>query len=419
MKKHLRGMAGALGGALVLMLVACGGESRETEAPAQPPRATETAADPGARVAYARSARNMTPEEIEQQRHDERWRQLVSFREGSRPAGQPAAVPQVPVQFQPAVGETFPEKLEGLNWTAVSRMPVTVPIKGSAEGPSVLRAQILLDRANFAPGVIDGRWGKNSEIAIWWFQRENGLEATGDVTKETYQLLASRSGARELLRQYAITAEDAKGPFKQIPEDVYEKAELDCLCYESIAELLAEKFHTTVDTLSMLNGGKDIDAVKPGETLLVPNVQDLATTTKDFAKLLVSVEGNYFHGYDASGKLLLHAPTTVGSEYDPSPSETLKVVATAYDPTFHYQPKLFYEVDDDEPEAMLQAGPNSPVGKVWMALSKENYGIHGTSDPASIGYASSHGCIRLPNWTAVQVANRTPKETTVEFTDAR
>jgi lipoprotein-anchoring transpeptidase ErfK/SrfK len=306
-----------------------------------------------------------------------------------------------------------------VNWAALRQMPVAVPIKGKAEGPSVLRAQIILDRNNYSPGVIDGRWGKNSEIAVWWFQRQNGLEATGELTKETYQALASRSGAAEALRQYTVTAADAKGPFTTIPEDVYEQEKLDCLCFESIAELLAEKFHTTEETLSLLNGGKDVAALREGESILVPNVQEHPAGQKDVARLLVSVEGTYFHAYDAAGNLLLHAPTTVGSEYDPSPTETLKVTAIAFDPTFHYQPELFHEVPDEEPEAILKAGPNSPVGKVWMALSKENFGIHGTSDPASLGYASSHGCIRLANWTALQVANRTPKGTTVEFTDAR
>ncbi len=402
------------------LLAACGGE-RKTGA--EPPTAVETAAekieDLGARLAGRLPSRDMTPEEIEQQRHDERWRQLQSFRSGLAAVKPAPAPPPVAVTFQPALGESYPEKLEGANWGAIAQMPVTVPVRGSAEGPSVLRAQVLLDRNNYSPGVIDGRWGKNSEIAVWWFQRENGMDATGELTKEVYQLLASRSAGGELLRQYAVTAEDLKGPFTKIPEDVYEQAKLDCLCYESVGELLAEKFHTTIETISLLNGGRDIQTVGLGETLLVPNVQEQPAQGKDVARLLVSVEGNYFHAYDAAGRLLIHAPTTVGSEYDPSPTETLKVAGIAFDPTFHYQPKLFAEVPDEEPEAMLQPGPNSPVGKVWMALSKENYGIHGTSDPGSIGYASSHGCIRLTNWTALQVARRTPNGTKVEFTDAR
>jgi lipoprotein-anchoring transpeptidase ErfK/SrfK len=413
----------ALGAALLvtILFAACGGERKTS---AEPPSAIETATekvqDLGARLTGRIASRDMTQEEIAQQRHDERWRQLESFRKTPPPSVQPASqAPAVEVRFQPALGETYPEKLEGLNWGAIAQMPVTVPVRGSAEGPSVLRAQVLLDRNNYSPGVIDGRWGKNSEIAVWWFQRENGMEATGELTKDVYQLLASRSGGGELLSRYAVTAADLQGPFTKISEDVYEQAKLDCLCYESIGELLAEKFHTTIETLSMLNGGRDVQTVRAGATLFVPNVQEPPSQSKDLARLLVSVEGNYFHGYDAAGRLVLHAPTTVGSEYDPSPTETLKVAGIAFDPTFHYQPKLFADVPDEEPETMLQAGPNSPVGKVWMALSKENYGIHGTKDPGSIGYAASHGCIRLTNWTALQVARRTPNGTKVEFTDAR
>lgn len=169
----------------------------------------------------------------------------------------------------------------------------------------------------------------------------------------------------------------------------------------------------------MLNGGTSLDSVSAGQTLLVPNVQQQEQLPSSPAKIVVSIAGNYLHALDQNGGIILHAPTTVGSDYDPSPTETLKVVAKAFDPTFHYQPTLFYEVDDTEPEAMLKAGPNSPVGKVWMALSKEHYGIHGTSDPSSIGYASSHGCIRLTNWNATRLGRSVEKGTSVEFVDAR
>ena len=91
----------------------------------------------------------------------------------------------------------------------------------------------------------------------------------------------------------------------------------------------------------------------------------------------------------------------------------------AEDPWFHYQPKLFHEVDDDEPEANLKPGPNSPVGVIWTALKKPHFGIHGTSDPDSIGYASSHGCVRLTNWDALEVGRRVAPGVPVEFLDTR
>ncbi|MGH9459283.1 MAG: L,D-transpeptidase family protein [Thermoanaerobaculia bacterium] len=399
-----------------VMLTACG----DAEEPKAPPAATSTAAEAEARARYmggSAADRAMTQEEIARSRRESRWRELASFarRDETAPAA-PAKPPEVNVAFHEG---PFSETLEGVTWSRIDQIPVSVPLRGDIEGPSVFRAQVLLDAVNFSPGVIDGHWGKNTEIAVWWFQDANGVPSTGEIDERTYRLLASRSGNPSPLRTYVVTEDDVDGPFTTIPEDVYDKAELDCLCYESPAELLAERFHTTAGTLAVLNGGRDIATVQAGDRLLVPNVGNRPLPTQDLGRLLVSVEGNYFHAYDGAGKLVVHAPTTVGSEYDPSPSETLKVTAIAFDPTFHYQPTLFHEVPDFEPEAMLQPGPNSPVGKVWIQLSRENYGVHGTSDPASIGYASSHGCIRLTNWTALQVANATSKGTPVEFTDAR
>jgi len=135
--------------------------------------------------------------------------------------------------------------------------------------------------------------------------------------------------------------------------------------------------------------------------------------------VVVSIRGNTFNAFDASGNLVFHAPTTLGSKYDPSPNETVTVKSITHDPWFHYQPTLFAEVPDDEPEANLHPGPNSPVGVVWTALSKPHFGIHGTSDPDSIGYASSHGCVRLTNWDAAEFARRIKPGVVVEFMDTR
>ena len=87
----------------------------------------------------------------------------------------------------------------------------------------------------------------------------------------------------------------------------------------------------------------------------------LTQDRKDIARVVISIKGNTFNAFDQQGNLIFHAPTTLGSEYDPSPRETLEVKKITFDPWFHYQPKLFYEVDDSEPEANLPPGPNSPT----------------------------------------------------------
>lgn len=222
------------------------------------------------------------------------------------------------------------------------------------------------------------------------------------------------------MTRHAVTADDVKGPFVEIPDDVYDQEKLDCLCYESLGEKLAERFHTTPELLEKLNPEVKLAEVKEGDSLLVPNVRaELTQERRDIAKVVISIKGNTFNAFDAAGNLVFHAPTTLGNEYDPSPTETVAVKSITFDPWFHYQPKLFHEVPDHKPEANLHPGPNSPVGVVWIALTKPHFGIHGTTSPHTIGYASSHGCVRLTNWDAKEMGHRLAKGVKVEFTDTR
>lgn len=351
----------------------------------------------------------------EKERLDEQWRQLESLREAKAGVAQGPAPAEVKVTFAPNGKESF----KGLDPNAINNAPVVVPLKGDVAGPSVLKTQVFLDRSGFSVGVLDGRWGRNSAIALWWYQRSRGLNATepGALDEQTYRALAANAGAPQALVQRTLTEEDVKGPFASVPEDVYDKAKLDCLCYESVKEKLAEKFHTTQEFLEMLNPDADYSA---GDAIWVPNVREPLTEDRpDIARVQISIRGNTFNAFDAAGNLVFHSPTTLGSKYDPSPRETVEVKKITFDPWFHYQPTLFHEVSDSDPEANLPPGPNSPVGVVWVALSKPHFGIHGTSDPDSIGYASSHGCVRLANWDARDVAHRLKPGVQVEFVDTR
>jgi lipoprotein-anchoring transpeptidase ErfK/SrfK len=378
-----------------------------------------------------------TPQELEKQRFDEQWRQLQSFRAQQAAAAQQQANAQVAAQQQQAAAQQQAaqqaalniqfvpagkkrETFKGLDANAINAAPVMVPIRGDVAGPSVLKTQVYLDRNDFSVGALDGRWGKNSAIAVWWYQRSHNLEATGDVDEATYRLLAQGAGGVPALVQHPLSDDDVKGPFVTIPDDVYEKEKLSCLCYETVKEKLAEQFHTTQDFLEQLNPNVEFSSLKAGDAIVVPNVREPLTTDRnDIAKVVVSIAGNTFNAFDAQGNLIFHAPTTLGSKYDPSPNETTKVVSVTRNPHFHYQPTLFHEVPDTDPEAHLQPGPNSPVGVVWMALSKPHFGIHGTSDPESIGYASSHGCVRLANWDALEVSHRISQGVEVSFVDTR
>jgi lipoprotein-anchoring transpeptidase ErfK/SrfK len=358
------------------------------------------------------------PAAREKERLDESWRDV--FRNTNvQTAPQGPAAPEVKVTFLPNGKESFARPIDP---NALNNAPVVVPIKGDVAGPSVLKTQVYLDRLHFSVGALDGRWGRNSAIALWWYQRSRGINATepGALDEPTFRSLAAAAGGVPALRQYALTEDDLKGPFVSVPDDMYEKAKLDCICYESLKEKIAERFHTTIEFLDQINDEVKFGDLKAGDRIWVPNVRDPLTQDQpDIARVVVSIRGNTFNAFDASGNLLLHAPTTLGSKYDPSPNETVTVKKVVHDPHFHYQPTLFAEVPDDEPEANLNPGPNSPVGVVWIALSKPHFGIHGTSDPDSIGYASSHGCVRLTNWDAKEVAHRISPNVQVEFLDTR
>jgi len=360
------------------------------------------------------------PAAREKERFNEEWRGLETFK--GQPAQAPppqTAAPAANVKFAPNGKESG---FKGVTAEQIESLPVVVPIKGDVSGPSVLKAQVYLDRANFSVGAIDGRWGRNAAIAVWWYQRSRGINAAepGALDQQTYQALATAAGGAPALVQRTLTEEDVKGPFVTVPQEMYDKAKLDCLCYESKKEKIAEKFHATQELLDTLNPDFDFSSAKAGDRIWVPNVRDEVTQPRpDIARVVVSIKGNTFNAFDAQGNLVFHAPTTLGNKYDPSPRETVTVKKIAHDPHFHYQPKLFHEVPDDEPEANLNPGPNSPVGVVWIALSKPHFGVHGTSDPDSIGYASSHGCVRLTNWDAKEVANRISEGVQIEFLDTR
>ncbi|MEO8194979.1 MAG: L,D-transpeptidase [Gemmatimonadales bacterium] len=309
----------------------------------------------------------------------------------------------------------------------VNRSLTRFPARVQRKGPVALHLQILLDRANFSPGIIDGAWGINADKALSFFANPFYLDRLEGETpapvpaidRATYDRLRAGAGPGPLLTRYRITREDVAGPFTTVPDDVYDQAKLKCLCYSSAAEALGERFHTSQKLLAQLNPRVKFDHLEAGTEIVVPNVRSgnvaSPTDTAIIAKVVISKKGFWTHALDSQGKIIYHFPSTLGAGYDPSPTGDFKVTYVSRDPAFHYQPKLFSEVPDDRPEARLPAGPNSPVGVVWMSLSKPHYGIHGTSSPETIGYANSHGCVRLTNWDALHLSDLVEGGTRVEF----
>lgn len=178
------------------------------------------------------------------------------------------------------------------------------------------------------------------------------------------------------------------------------KSKLDALGYESAEEALGEKFHATPQLLRELNPGKALD--KAGTKLVVPNVN--TGKLPGAAKIVVDESDKILMLMDEDERVYAQFPTTTGSENDPLPIGDWKVNGVAADPVFHYNPDLFWDSDPSDEKAKIPPGPNNPVGVVWIDLSKEHYGIHGTPEPSLIGKTASHGCIRLTNWSADLVA---------------
>ncbi len=342
-----------------------------------------------------------TDDDIARARGDTTWRRVVQF-EGTRTARD----------------TTNRERWDSLSIAAVNGRPMRLPVGPDDEGASVLRTQILLDRALFSPGIMDGRWGQNTEKAVYWFQRKHGLPATGEVDQATFdRLVEAANEPGSLVRAHRLTTDDVEGPFVEIPEDIYARAELDCLCYESLPEKLAERFHTSADLLRQLNPGSDLATVAAGDELNVPTSRgDDVRIAVDVATIRISDGGQFLHALDANGTILFHAPSTLGSSYSPSPSGDYQITSITEEPWWHYQPALLEGVDDG-PDAQIPPGPNNSVGLVWMALSEPHYGIHGTSAPETIGYVTSSGCVRLTNWDALFLARRISDGVRVEFVD--
>lgn len=287
----------------------------------------------------------------------------------------------------------------------------------------VLHVQVILDKLGFGPGVLDGRGGKSLTNALTGFQESRGLPRTGKPDAATLRALYPYRAARPTI-EVTLDQGAFRGPFvPMMPKKYADQAKLASMAYARPLEAIAERFHTTPATLVALN--QPGMRIAPGTKIVVPNSlpssraypadatpewrATLASLNVEAAvpqaeRIEVSKSRGVLRVLGADGKLLAQYTATMGSARDPLPLGNWKVLHVSPNPDWKMNPAILKGVSDDKKAEIIPPGPNNPVGVVWIDLSKEHYGIHGTPGPEKIGVAESNGCVRLTNWDAARVA---------------
>jgi lipoprotein-anchoring transpeptidase ErfK/SrfK len=329
----------------------------------------------------------------------------------TKPVATAQALPQPDVRPEPLAVPPLEPSASPIAQTVDSAVYAEGNLTPQAKRDMMIRAEVLLDRANFSPGVIDGQDGENVKNAVAAFERANGLPEDGVLDAAVWEKLIVDTGP--VLTDYTITAADVAGPFvAEMPKKYEEMAKLPRLAFANPTEALAERFHMDEALLKALNPGADFAVAG---TRIVVAAQGPDVLIAPVARIEVDKARKQVRAFSAEGKLLASYPATVGSSDLPTPSGEWAVRTIAPSPTWTYDPSRLNFGDKTAGKLTIKAGPNNPVGAVWIDLTKDTYGIHGAPEPRLVGKTASHGCVRLTNWDAQQLAKAVAKGTKVVF----
>lgn len=234
------------------------------------------------------------------------------------------------------------------------------------------------------------------------FERKLGLPEDGKPDAELWQKL-TEAHTDPVLHEVQISEDDVKGPFaEKIPSRFEDKAELKALSYEDVAELLGERHHSSPDLLRDLNPNADFS--RAGTTLIVPQVRGNPPANR-VIKIIADKGRSTVEAYSQDGLIAVY-PATIGSDDTPTPDGETTVTKAIKNSWYTYDPrKLDFKDVQTSRVLKIAPGPNNPVGSVWIDLKREGYGIHGTPEPKQVSKTSSHGCVRLTNWDALDLAD--------------
>jgi lipoprotein-anchoring transpeptidase ErfK/SrfK len=299
---------------------------------------------------------------------------------------------------------------EAINTASIASIEAGKP-KPADPDPAIARLQVLLDRAGSSPGEIDGLYGENVSKAVAGFEAMNKLPVDGRLDPEVISHLEGNGPiVAPIVESYVVSAEDAAGLVDKIPEDYGEKAKMQSLGYVNVAEKLSERFHMGIDLLNALNPGSQF---APGDTVWVVNSGP--PREGKVKRIEADKKTGQVLAYAEDGSLLAVYPATIGSEDNPAPSGKHKVKGVAKMPVYRYDPKRNFKQGKNDKVLTIPKGPNGPVGTVWIDLTEPTYGIHGTPEPKLIDKVGSHGCVRLTNWDAEELAGMVKPGVLVDF----
>jgi lipoprotein-anchoring transpeptidase ErfK/SrfK len=304
--------------------------------------------------------------------------------------------------------------------------PPAPSIEEKPTGDDAVRLQIFLDQSNFGPGVIDGRIGQFSELAVRSWNELHGhpAESWGAVN------MAARKAVPNPYAVAIVPEVVAKWVDPNLSYEKSEQAKAKQMSYRSNGEFMSERYHTDVPFLIKLNKAENINNLKPRDTIIVPNVKAFeienltgAVFKEDEAlsqrHAVVDTKLNQVRIYEANLRALVVADPEARARVanqsliaafpiTPGKPEFIRYgkweMRNAVElPVWRYDQQLLDTGKRGSDSLNIPGGPNNPVGVLWCGLSKPGIGMHGTSNPETIGRSRSAGCIRLANWDIVRI----------------